>query len=207
MSTLIVDNIVTSSYNVSGTISAETVTANVIAANSLVMASATGGNMGVGTVNATEYYRNGLPLTTRVLLNTVPTTSGTSQSISNIPAYEELFIEFAGVSFANNAVAIQMEVSDDNGANYGLAQTVTVAASTNTLSIYGYTQIRNLQSANNWCITHGATANALGNTAIDCGAILGSQGNLFGPYNAIRFSGSVSLSVFDGGTIRVYGRM
>lgn len=164
----------------------------------LYTSNATGGDKGVETINASEYYKDGVRAT-RHLIATLTTTSGTTQSVTDIPAYRELYIELAAVSFGAS-VTMQLAVSDDNGANYGTARNIAVSTGGASGVLYGTITIGNMQATDSFATAHSVTALAAGAGTVTT-AIMAEAGGAFGPFNAIQFSGGT----FDAGTIRVYG--
>lgn len=159
---------------------------------------ATSGDMGADTINASEYYKNGL-IATRTLIASLTTTSGTTHSVTSIPAYRELYIEIQSVSFTASAT-LTMAVSDDNGANYGTARNVSVASGSAGGIIVGTITVSNMQSST-WATALSITATAPTATMTQLAVAMAEAGGGGANINAIQFAGGT----FDGGIIRVYG--
>lgn len=153
---------------------------------------------GSDTINAEEYYKSGVKAT-RALICTLTTTSGTTQSCTSIPAYRELYIEVAAVSFSASAT-MQIAVSDDNGSNYGTARNIAVATGSAGGVLYGNIRMSNIQTTDSLAVARSETAIAAGSSTGN-GAVLAEAGGAPAVINAIQFSGGT----FDAGTIRVYG--
>jgi len=160
---------------------------------------ATDGAKGTGTVNATEYYKNGVAAT-RTLICTLTTTSGTTASCPDIPAYRELYIEVAGVSFSAS-VQMTLAVSDDNGSNYGTVRAIAVSTGAAGNVLYGTINVTNIQTSDSLAVAHSVTAVAATATATQLAVVMAEAGAAPAVINAIQFAGGT----FDAGTIRVYG--
>ena len=167
--------------------------------NGFSMSPATGGDKGNGTINATEFYKNGV-IATRTLIATLTTTSGTTHSVTSIPAYRELYIEVAGVSFSATAT-MTLAVSDDNGANYGTARAIAVATGSAAGVLYGTIRVSNIQTGDSMAVATSQTAIAATATATNLAVVMAEAGGASAVINAIQFAGGT----FDAGTIRVYG--
>lgn len=181
-----------------GTMVAGTANDRLVIRSGVYTASATGGDQGADTINATEYYKNGLRIT-RHLICTLATTSGTTHSCTNIPAYRELYIEISTVSFSASAT-MTMAVSDDNGANYGTARNIAVATGSAGGIIVGTIDVSNMQSST-WATARSITAIAPTATMTQIAAAMAEAGGGGAVINAIQFAGGT----FDLGEIRVYG--
>lgn len=150
------------------------------------------------------------------LLDTLATTSGTTATSITIPAgYRYLHIEFEGVSFTGAPLNIELQVSGDDGTNFGTA----VAFSPNSVAATdvwrGTILIHGIQSL----IQNGASVwGALGvftNSVTDTGnydvlsgveavtprTVLKHATGGTSRVNKIRFSGGT----FDAGSIAIYG--
>ena len=171
----------------------------VIIGTGLYTNNATGGDKGVDTVNASEYYKNGV-IATRALIATLTTTSGTTQSVTSIPAYRELYIEVCGVSFTAGVV-MTLAVSDDNGANYGTARAIAVTTGAAGGVLYGTIRVSNIQTTDSLVIADSITATGATATATVNSVCMAEAGSNTAVINAIQFAGGT----FDAGTIRVYG--
>ena len=174
-------------------------TSQLLVADGAWLNGATGSNKGTGTINAQEYYKNGV-IATRALICTLTTTSGTTQSCSSIPAYRELYIEVAGVSFSAT-VTMTLAVSDDNGANYGTARAISVATGSAAGVLYGTIKVSNIQTTDSLAVASSLTAIAATATATNLAVVMAEAGGAPAVINAIQFAGGT----FDAGTIRVYG--
>ena len=160
---------------------------------------ATGAGKGAGTINVTEYYKNGV-IATRTLVCTLTTTSGTTHSCTSIPAYRELYIELAAVSCSASST-ITLAVSDDNGANYGTPRVISVATGGASGVLYGSIQVSNIQAADSLAIAHSITAIAATATATQLAVAMAEAGGAPAVINAIQIAGCT----FDAGAARVYG--
>ena len=181
------------------TVVAGTLTSRLRVGAGTYTANATSGDMGVDTINASEYYKNGVRAT-RHLISTLTTTSGTTHSVTSIPAYRELYIEIAGVSFDANAT-MTLAVSDDNGSNYGTARNISVASGGANGVIYGIIRISGIQATDMFPVAHSVTALAPTASATDLNVCMAEAGAGMAVINAIQFAGGT----FDAGAIRVYG--
>lgn len=182
-----------------GTVIAGANASRMYVGSGMYMAGATGSAQGAGTINAQEYYKNGLRAT-RHLISTITTTSGTTHSVTDIPAYRELYIEFGDVSFSANAT-MTLAVSGNNGSTYGTARPIAVASGSAGGVIFGTIRISNIQSSNTFAVAHSVSATAPTSTATVLSVVLANAASAGGAYDAIQFAGGT----FDAGTIRVYG--
>lgn len=135
------------------------------------------------------------------LLDTLTTTSGTTQTSSTIAAgYKQLYIEFEGVSFTATGVIMKLALSSTNGAAYGTARDIAVSLgspASNTIS--GAITVYNISS------TVAAAKSAISVSATGAGAGTVTSAllatNTAAAVDKIQFSGGT----FDAGTIRIYG--
>lgn len=134
------------------------------------------------------------------LISTLTTTSGTTQSVTGIGVYRELYIELCAVSFTGN-VTMTLAVSDDNGSNYGTARAISIATGTGSAVIYGTIRLSNIQTTDSLAFAHSLTALAATSTATLIDVCMAEAGGAPAIINAIQFAGGT----FDAGTIRVYG--
>lgn len=134
------------------------------------------------------------------LLGTLTTTSGTTQSLTNIPAgYRQLYFELEGVSFTVSA-ALAVALSSTNGAAYTSAVTCSALTGSAAGAIAGSITITGVGSAvSNAKFLIPSTVATTPNTPYTTGAGMGTTTNA--AVNAIQFSGGT----FDAGTIRIYG--
>ena len=134
------------------------------------------------------------------LLGTLTTTSGTTQSLTDIASgYRLIMCEIDGVSFSS-AVALTIATSSTNGAAYGTAGACTQALSSAARGFQGIVWIYNVSSTGQSQTASGFVSESTSGTdksitSIPCAT------NTAAVVNAIRFAGGT----FDAGTIRVYG--
>lgn len=167
---------------------------------------AIGGSRGADTINASGLFDDGVQLLpAKTLICTLTTTSGTAHSCTGISsAYRELFIEVAGVSTNNNST-LTLAVSDDNGLNYGTAQTISVASGGAAASISGTIRLTNIQGGDSYAYAHSITSvSNVAGSATNLAVALAEAGAGNAVINAIQFS-TTGAHTYDAGTIRVYG--
>lgn len=137
------------------------------------------------------------------LLGTILTTSGTTKSLTGLPAgYQQLYLEFDGVSPNSSSVSLQMALSSTNGGAYGTAKTISATTSNASDVFSGFAIVGNIASA----IAAAKTALcAIGRNGADPTVIaVAVPTNTAADVDAIQFSWSAGAS-FDAGEIRVYG--
>ncbi len=136
-----------------------------------------------------------------VLIGTIASTSGTTQTLAIPAEYRRLYIEMDGVSFTA-AGTLEIAVSADNGATFGTVRSISVATAVAGDTISGIVHVMNLQTTVLGCVARpitfvdGDVADRFQQTQP-----LAGNASAFGPYNAIQFSGGT----FDAGEIRVFG--
>jgi hypothetical protein len=137
------------------------------------------------------------------LLGTLTTTSGTTQSLTDIAAgYRQLYCEVNGVSFSATR-ALGVELSSTNGAAYGTAVAVSGTLGTAAGTLDGWLTIGNISST----ITIAKTAYPCireSSTGTIYSTATSTVTNTAAVVNAIRFILS-GAGNFDAGTILVYG--
>jgi hypothetical protein len=135
------------------------------------------------------------------LLGTLTTTSGSTQSLTDIAAgYRKFYIELENVSNGVNAVSnLQVALSSTNGAAYGTAGGIAAISSAADI-INGWFEIGNVSST----VANAKTADGMlvVNTA-SSGVNRHTPTNTAARADAIQFSWSANS--FDAGTIRIYG--
>lgn len=134
------------------------------------------------------------------LLGTLTTTSGTTQSLTDIAAgYREFVCELEGVSL-NAAGTLTLALSSTNGAAYGTAATVSNSTAAASGTLNGIIRVVGISS------TVAVSKVALPATILGAGTGLYSTADsaptdTAAVVNAIQFAGGT----FDAGTIRIYG--
>jgi len=135
------------------------------------------------------------------LLGTLTTTSGTTQSLTGIGGYKELYCEIEGVSGSSNG-SLQVAVSSTNGAAYGSAAAIVSGSPVAGSALSGICRISSLASTSSSQIRPVMTTQAgSGYTAGVNVALLAT--NTAAAVDAVQFS--MSAGNFDAGVIRVYG--
>jgi len=133
------------------------------------------------------------------LLGTLTTTSGTTQSLANIPSgYVQLYCELDGISHnrTSSSMGLTLLLSSTNGAAYGAAENLSADISNITI-LYGTATISNISStatAGKQFISQNLDVITGRNISTNTAAVV----------NAIRFAWNDTGS-FDAGTIRIYG--
>lgn len=162
-----------------------------------VVAPGTSGN--VLTSNGTTWTSAAPTSGGLVLLGTLTTTSGTTQSLTGIAAgYRQFYIELDGVSFSASA-SLTLALSSTNGAAYGAAGTISAATGAAAGTVSGFVIVGNVSS------TIADAKMALASTVANGTRAPNEQ--VFTPTNtaadtdAIQFAGGT----FDAGSIRIYG--
>ena len=158
--------------------------------------------------NTWYYFRVGAS-TSRVLLGTLTTTSGTTQSLTglNPSAYRYYEIEVLGVSFSGFDI-FQVATSGNNGANYGtfgnMSQTLANPADTFDGLIWIYNINVPLQFAPKATsvVSRSNDGNILA-SAVPINVPKNAVGGT-GAVNALQFIGSAA-GTFDAGLIKVWG--
>lgn len=182
-----------------GQVTIRTVTAGgaltnqLVAADGVIIGSPTGGDLGVGTINATGIYDDGVLLTPggSALLGTITTTSGTEQTLGSLvlTSYTFLKLIWRGVSTGGTvSFSVGNSSSDD--------VVVTQATGGASGAIHGTTEI---QLSTGKAITMAAISGTSG-TAI---GITQDTTALTTASTAVYVNGGGGT--FDAGTIDVYG--
>jgi hypothetical protein len=136
------------------------------------------------------------------LLGTLTTTSGTTHSLTDIPAgYRKLYVEVDGVSVESTGRFLRVALSSTNGAAYGSVFNVGASNAAATDIWNGWFEIGSISST----IANAKTVLglvALNNTLT--AAVAGvAPTNTAAVANAIRFT--LTGGSFDAGSIRIYG--
>lgn len=131
------------------------------------------------------------------LLGTLTTTSGTTQSLTDIPqTYRSLQILLRDVS-SNGTGGLQMKASDTNGSSYVAASSIGNTSQTASEKLQGLIEIFDYASSASFKLgrrdTNSSAVNVSGQIAPTVGAI-----------NALQFLWSAG-NTFDGGEILIYG--
>jgi hypothetical protein len=171
-------------------------------ANGIKTPGATGSYKGSGTANFGAVYDDGDQIfPNRILLVTLTTTSGTTQTLTGIAStYKRLYCQIEAVSFSA-AVTMQLAVSQNNGVSYGTAQNISVNTGSAAGVIFGNVTIDSFDvPSTSYCVATGITGITSG-TATVINNIMAGNGGAGGPFNAIQFSGGT----FDAGTIKIWG--
>lgn len=134
------------------------------------------------------------------LLGTLTTSSGSTQSLTSIPAgYRQLYCEVDGVSGTSGGSNLTVATSSTNGAAYGSAVTISAGLSAASASFNGSVTIHNVSST----LTAAKAVHALIGESIAAVFAGTAATNTAAVVNAIRFG--ISSGSFDAGSIRVYG--
>lgn len=175
-------------------------------AQGLVVGSPTGGDQGAGKINATGLYINGTAVTFSPEIVLASTSVGTSTSYSITSstitkAYKVLKLVFNGLSHdSGSSRSFSIEISGDNGSNWGTALTVTSStAASNAMS--GFVDIYNADVTSGARIVCGFSSSASGAEMI--GATNLALSITQGYINAIRIKPSAGN--FDAGTVALIG--
>lgn len=134
------------------------------------------------------------------LLGTATTTSGATQTVSSIPQAPGFLCVFNGVSHNNGSnQSIRVEISDNNGTNWGTAKAVTAAVSAATM-LHGAVLILGTGVAST---TKVVSPNVGAAGAASTFRDTTTEATRNGITNALRFSPSAGS--FDAGSITVWG--
>lgn len=134
------------------------------------------------------------------LLATLTTTSGTTQSVTGLPASEMFLIGIIGVSAGGSpsGSVLQVAVSSNGGSSYGSVRAIAAGLSAAASTVNGAVQIVGTGSTQNKMVS---PLTIMGTTIYVTTSV---ETSVTGVIDALRFSWSGGES-FDAGTIYIYG--
>lgn len=133
------------------------------------------------------------------LLGTVTTTSGTTQSIQNLPVSKAMLLVFNGVSHGSGSnQSLRVSVSSTNGSSGSTAAAVSAAVAA-SVAQHGQVYLLNTGVVGNKTISPNLGASGAASTFRD----VSTESTVTGIINALQFSPSGGS--FDAGSITVWG--
>lgn len=133
------------------------------------------------------------------LIDTIATTSGATQSLTGIPAYQGLVVVWNAVSHnSGSAQTYRIAVSSNNGASYGTPMNVSAPVSGAAVFVHGasYLFMTDLTGTKISTGVVGVSGSALS-------TVLGTDAAVTGVIDAIQISPSAGS--FDSGEVKIFG--